>query len=229
MLHGPDSAPNFKRGGAYVLHRRCGKTVGEINKHVRFATDNELEARRLKICSRSSPTATSASCSTAQLRPHLPGAQAGQGGRVAAAEGRPAAGIVGSTKNETELSVTLPGYVDPTKSVGADGAHAPAILPPAPHTIRLWGGDNADALRGVKLSGAAYDEYQDHNPYLHNAVVSKSLADHLGYHDYLGTVKGKNQLYQAWKAAQKEPETWTRSGRTSTSRWPPSAARRCSR
>lgn len=208
-LHGPESAPNFKRSGAYVLHRRGGKTVGEVNKHVRFGTDNDLEARRLKYLQ---PDFTDRDVrellhgrNYAHIFPVLKQAKAVAWQLLKDS----CRGIVGFGKNESDLAVTLPGYVDPTRSVGPTSPDAPAILPPAPHTIRLWGGDNADALRGVKLSGAAFDEYQDHDPYLDNAVVSKSLADHLGYSDYLGTVKGRNQLYQQHKAFAKDPVNYT--------------------
>jgi phage terminase large subunit len=208
-LHGPEDAPNLKRGGVFVLHRRCGKTVGELNKHIRHAIDHDLEAQRLRFLQ---PDFTDRDIQDllvarnyAHILPELKQAKAVAWEPLKTA----AQAIPGYDKNESELTVSFPGYRKPSVTIGPKSPLAPAKLPAPRNIIRLWGGDNADALRGIKLSGAAYDEYQDHNPYLHNAIVGKSLADHLGYHDRLGTVKGKNQLYQAWKAAAKEPATWT--------------------
>src|SRR6185436_490236 len=103
--------------------------------------------------------------------------------------------IPGATKNESDLSVSFP---DPDGSLD-EGART---------SVRLFGSDNPDALRGGKFSGASYDEFQDHNPYLHGTIVSKSLADHLGYALWAGTIKGKNQLYQVYKAAQTAPDDY---------------------
>lgn len=209
-LHGPESAPIFKRGGVIVIHRRGGKTTAELSKHVRHALDDVLEAARLKALQ---PAFTDKDIrellvgrNYAHILPSLKQAKAVAWGPLKEAT----RGIVGVKPNETELSIKIPAPPRRVATVGPTKPGAPAMLgADPPNTIRLWGGDNADALRGIKLSGAGYDEFQDHSPYLHNAITSKSLADHLGYHDRLGTIKGKNQLYQAYKAAVKEPATWT--------------------
>jgi hypothetical protein len=39
-------------------------------------------------------------------------------------------------------------------------------------------------------------------------VLSKALGDHLGYAVFVGTIKGKDHLFQTWDAARKDPSLW---------------------
>lgn len=75
--------------------------------------------------------------------------------------------------------------------------------------VRLFGADNIDALRGFPLSGLSLDEFSQHPPGVFGEVLSKSLADHLGYAAFLGTIKGKNQLWQTYQKALGDPEWFT--------------------
>lgn len=194
-LHGPKDAPNFKRNGVIVIHRRGGKTTAIINHWIRYATSNGLEARRLRSLEPAFTDAHIAELLRGRQYAHiLP--ELKQAKLVAWQMLKDVALVVpGAQKNESDLSVSFP---DPSGSVD-EGART---------SIRLFGSDNPDALRGGKFSGASYDEYQDHNPYLHGTIVSKALADHLGVALWAGTIKGKNQLYQVYKAALTAPEDY---------------------
>lgn len=73
----------------------------------------------------------------------------------------------------------------------------------------LAGSDNIDALRGLGLWGVGLDEYPLQSPSLFTEVISKCLADHLGYCIFFGTPKGKNHFYRTYMNALKNPDTWT--------------------
>ena len=55
----------------------------------------------------------------------------------------------------------------------------------------------------------AFDEYSQHPPNVFSEVISKALADHLGYAIFLGTIKGKNQLYRTYQAGKDDPDWFT--------------------
>jgi hypothetical protein len=79
------------------------------------------------------------------------------------------------------------------------------IAYPTGARIALFGADNPDSLRGPAFSGLSFDEYSQHPPNIFGEVLSKALADHLGYAIFAGTIKGKNQLYRAYEAGKSDP------------------------
>lgn len=94
--------------------------------------------------------------------------------------------VLASPPNESELRVDL-----------INGAR-----------ISLYGGDNGDRLRGLALDGVILDEFADMAPSLWGQVVRPALADRKGWATIIGTVKGRNQLWQAYEAARADPEAW---------------------
>ena len=97
-----------------------------------------------------------------------------------------AAPIPGIIKNEQELTMRYPNDA----------------------RLRLFGADNPDALRGVPFWGLGFDEYSQQSPSIFSEVLSKSLADHLGFAVFSGTIKGKNQLYRTNEIAKTNPNEW---------------------
>ena len=91
-----------------------------------------------------------------------------------------AAPITAST-NEQELTVTL-----------VNGA-----------AIRLFGADNADAIRGLGFNGVVGDEFGDWKPSVFPLVVRPALSDKQGWMVFMGTPKGKNQFWDIYARAQK--------------------------
>lgn len=72
----------------------------------------------------------------------------------------------------------------------------------------LAGSENIDSLRGIPLWGGAGDEWPLQDPALFTTVISKCLADHLGYWIYLGTPAGKNHFHKTYKNALKHPDQY---------------------
>ena len=89
-----------------------------------------------------------------------------------------------AASNEQELTVTL-----------VNGA-----------TIRLFGADNADAIRGLGFDGVVADEFGDWKPSVFPLVVRPALSDKQGWFVAMGTPKGRNSFYEVYARAQKSPE-----------------------
>jgi phage terminase large subunit len=62
--------------------------------------------------------------------------------------------------------------------------------------VRLYGADNANALRGIYLDGVVLDEYGDFDPRVWPEVIRPSLADRQGWAVFIGTPKGRNAFYR---------------------------------
>ena len=88
--------------------------------------------------------------------------------------------------NEAELTVTL-----------MNGAK-----------IRLFGADNADAMRGLGFDGCYLDEYGDFRPSVWGNVVRPALSDKQGWCVFGGTPKGKNGFWSIYETARKNPAEW---------------------
>lgn len=68
--------------------------------------------------------------------------------------------------------------------------------------IQLFGSENVDSLRGMALWGGAQDESSLQPSNLFSEVISKCLADHLGYWIWLGTPKGKNEFFRTYEVSK---------------------------
>jgi hypothetical protein len=73
-------------------------------------------------------------------------------------------------------------------------------------TIRLYGGDNPNTLRGIYLDGVVMDEPADMKPNLWPEVIRPALADRKGWAVFIGTPKGKNEFWKLWDHAQRAPD-----------------------
>lgn len=87
--------------------------------------------------------------------------------------------------NESKLSITLPNQA----------------------TIRIFGADNPDALRGLYFDGVVMDEVAQLKPEVWGEIIRPALADRGGWAVFIGTPKGVN-LFSALfdKALQLESE-----------------------
>ena len=56
--------------------------------------------------------------------------------------------------------------------------------------IRLYGADNPDAMRGVRLDGVVMDEVAQMRPETWHEIVQPALSDRLGWALFIGTPKG---------------------------------------
>ena len=93
---------------------------------------------------------------------------------------------VTQSKNEQELTITL-----------INGSQ-----------IRLYGADNADAMRGLGFSGVYMDEYGDFKPSVFGNVIRPALSDKQGWAVFGGTPKGKNQFWEIYETATRLPSEW---------------------
>lgn len=96
------------------------------------------------------------------------------------------AGVIGAKYNETDLTVTF-----------MNGS-----------TVSLYGADNADALRGIGLNGVVLDEYAQMSPIVFSEIITKCVADTLGYVIIIGTPKGKGHFYKIFNVAERS-DMWT--------------------
>lgn len=94
--------------------------------------------------------------------------------------------VPGRDFNESELKVTYP-----------NGA-----------TLRLFGADNPDSLRGDYLDGAACDEFADWAPSVYPLVIRPMLADYRGWATFIGTPKGHNEFCIQHREAEADPDRW---------------------
>ena len=72
--------------------------------------------------------------------------------------------------------------------------------------IRLFGADNADAIRGLGFDGMYCDEYGDFKPSVWGSVLRPTLSSSMGWAVFGGTPKGKNQFHDIYKVAQSTPD-----------------------
>ena len=75
--------------------------------------------------------------------------------------------------------------------------------------IQIFGADNPDALRGLYLDGAVFDEYGQMRPRVWSEVVRPALADREGWATFIGTPMGKNHFFDLYQAAAAD-STWHR-------------------
>ncbi len=76
-------------------------------------------------------------------------------------------------------------------------------------TLRLYGADNPDALRGGYFDDAVLDEFGDMIPDVWFEVVRPMLADRKGTATFIGTIKGNNAFWQLFEKARNDPAWYT--------------------
>jgi hypothetical protein len=65
-------------------------------------------------------------------------------------------------------------------------------LLPSGAVIRIFGADNPDAMRGVRLDGAVLDEVAQMKPEVWEEIIQPALSDRKGWAWFIGTPKGIN-------------------------------------
>lgn len=68
--------------------------------------------------------------------------------------------------------------------------------------LRLYGADNADALRGSYFDDVVLDEYADMRPSVWGEVLRPALSDRRGRAAFIGTPKGRNEFWRIFDGAQ---------------------------
>lgn len=73
-------------------------------------------------------------------------------------------------------------------------------------TIRIFGGDNPDAMRGVRLDGVVIDEVAQIKPEVWNDIVQPALSDRKGWAMFIGTPAGLNLFSELYFRASGLPD-----------------------
>lgn len=81
--------------------------------------------------------------------------------------------------------------------------------------IRLFGADNADALRGHYFDGVILDEYAQISPKLFAEVIRPALSDRSGFCVFMGTPKGRNHFWDLYEAYKDDPSWFVRTFKAS--------------
>ena len=87
--------------------------------------------------------------------------------------------------NESELWVRLPGQAA---------------------KIQIFGGDNPDGLRGLRLDGVVIDEVAQIKPEVWNEIVQPALSDRKGWALFIGTPHGVNLFSELFYRAKDLPD-----------------------
>lgn len=73
-------------------------------------------------------------------------------------------------------------------------------------SIRLFGADNADALRGLGFDGVVIDEVADIDKKVWTSVIRPALSDRKGWALFIGTAKGINLFSELFFKAERKDE-----------------------
>lgn len=68
--------------------------------------------------------------------------------------------------------------------------------------IRIFGGDNPDAMRGVRLDGVVIDEVAQIKPEVWNDIIQPALSDRQGWAMFIGTPAGVNMFSEIYYKAE---------------------------
>ena len=177
---------SFLRWLVLVLHRRAGKSTAVLHQHCRAAKDDAWEYSRLRwLARRDGYTLTKR-----QIHELMRNRQYGhilptrtQAKLAAWTQLKAIGAFWGGVPNESELRIDFQGG----------------------HWVRLFGSDNPDSFRSAYFHGLSFDEFSQHPPNIFSESLSKALADHFGYAVFIGTIKGKNQLYKTYNEAKNDP------------------------
>ncbi len=161
-------------------------TVALINHHIRYAMDNNLERRRLKF-----------------LAPYLSDSDI-----AVLLRGRNYGHVMPSYKQAKLVAWDMLKYYSGNIPGTKPNEQELSIRFPTGSKVQLFGADSPDSLRGPAFSGVSFDEFSQQDPKIFGEIISKALADHLGYSVWAGTIKGKDHLYTTWKKALLHPEKW---------------------
>ncbi len=74
------------------------------------------------------------------------------------------------------------------------------------NTVRLFGADNPDTLRGLYFDGIVLDEVADMKAPIWGEIVRPALTDRQGWAIFIGTPKGLNLFSELYNHALKDPE-----------------------
>jgi hypothetical protein len=72
--------------------------------------------------------------------------------------------------------------------------------------VRIFGGDNPDGMRGVRLDGAVLDEVAQLKPEIWADIIQPALSDRKGWALFIGTPQGVNLFSELYYKAKELPD-----------------------
>ena len=72
--------------------------------------------------------------------------------------------------------------------------------------IRIFGGDNPDGMRGVRLDGVVIDEVAQIKPEVWMDIIQPALSDRMGWALFIGTPSGINLFSEIYYRAENLPD-----------------------
>ena len=97
------------------------------------------------------------------------------------------------------------------------------LIPRRGSSIRLFGADNPDSLRGLYFDGLVMDEVANMKPDLWGSVLRPALSDREGWALFIGTPAGINLFSEIYYAGLKDPEWYADLKRASETKIIPEA------
>ena len=74
--------------------------------------------------------------------------------------------------------------------------------------IRVYGGDNPDAMRGMRIDGVVIDEVAQIKPEVWNDIIQPALSDRKGWALFIGTPNGINLFSELYFKSVQYPDDW---------------------
>lgn len=103
----------------------------------------------------------------------------------------------------------LKARVEPLRVLGAVDINEAELYVRFKHNgaiVRIYGGDNPDGMRGVRLDGVVIDEVAQIKPEVWEEIIQPALSDRKGWALFIGTPKGVNLFSQLFYAAKNKAD-----------------------
>lgn len=111
------------------------------------------------------------------------------------------------TQSKTVAWKYLKSAVAPIPNIKVNESECSVLLPNG-STIRLFGADNPDSLRGLYFDGIVLDEFGDMKGRVYTEVIRPALMDRKGWVVFIGTPRGKNAFWEQREKAIGSPKKW---------------------
>lgn len=118
-------------------------------------------------------------------------------------------GYIAPYRNQAETLAWkyLKRYSNPIPGVKVNESKLEITLPNSA-TIRIYGADNPDNLRGVYFDGVVLDEVAQMRPEIWDEIIPPTIADRQGWVVFIGTPKGINLFYKIYLKAVSDSDQY---------------------
>lgn len=102
--------------------------------------------------------------------------------------------------------------IEPLRIAGAVDVNESELLVRFKHNgavIRIYGGDNPDGMRGVRLDGVVLDEVAQFKPEVWGDIIQPALSDRMGWALFIGTPQGVNIFSELYYKARALPDWYS--------------------